>query len=216
MKILNLYAGIGGNRKLWGNDHDITAVEWDKEIAAIYQDFFPNDTMIVADAHQYLLDHYKEYDFIWSSPPCPSHSQMRRCGVHSNSICNQNVKAIYPDMTLYQEIILLQYFSKCNWIVENVRPYYVPLITAINLERHLFWSNMNIPQINSKDSREVAHDRMDNNSVLYGFDLHNHTHKDKRKLLRNLVNPYIGKYLLDIAMVSPFKIDNLEVDFGLE
>ena len=27
LKILNLYAGIGGNRKLWGNEHDITAVE---------------------------------------------------------------------------------------------------------------------------------------------------------------------------------------------
>lgn len=29
MKILNLYAGIGGNRKLWtpnGDEHDITAV----------------------------------------------------------------------------------------------------------------------------------------------------------------------------------------------
>jgi DNA (cytosine-5)-methyltransferase 1 len=27
MRILNLYAGIGGNRKLWGDDHEITAVE---------------------------------------------------------------------------------------------------------------------------------------------------------------------------------------------
>lgn len=25
MKILNLYSGIGGNRKLWGNSHSITA-----------------------------------------------------------------------------------------------------------------------------------------------------------------------------------------------
>lgn len=35
MKILNLYAGIGGNRKKWGDDHEITAVELDEEIAAI-------------------------------------------------------------------------------------------------------------------------------------------------------------------------------------
>lgn len=35
MKILNLYAGIGGNRKLWGNEHEITAVELDPDIAAI-------------------------------------------------------------------------------------------------------------------------------------------------------------------------------------
>jgi len=73
MKILNLYCGIGGNRKLWGDEHEITAVEHDPNIAKIYQDFFPNDKMIVGDAHQYLLDHYKEFDFIWSSPPCPSH-----------------------------------------------------------------------------------------------------------------------------------------------
>ena len=67
MKILNLYAGIGGNRKLWGDEHEITAVEIDPEIAAIYQDFFPNDEVIVGDAHQYLLEHFKEYDFIWSN-----------------------------------------------------------------------------------------------------------------------------------------------------
>src|SRR3990167_10729101 len=71
MRILNLYAGIGGNRKLWGDEHEITAVEYKSEIAAIYSDFFPNDKVIVTDAHQYLLEHYKEFDFIWSSPPCP-------------------------------------------------------------------------------------------------------------------------------------------------
>lgn len=69
MKILNLYAGIGGNRKLW-EGHEVTAIEYNQDIANIYKDFFPDDSVIVADAHQYLLDHYKEYDFIWSSPPC--------------------------------------------------------------------------------------------------------------------------------------------------
>lgn len=69
VKILNLYAGIGGNRKLWGDTHEITAVEYKPEIAKIYQDHFPNDTVIVTDAHQYLLDHFDEFDFIWSSPP---------------------------------------------------------------------------------------------------------------------------------------------------
>ena len=67
MKILNLYAGIGGNRKLWGDEHEVVAVENDPNIAKIYQDFFPNDKMVVADAHLYLLEHYKDYDFIWTS-----------------------------------------------------------------------------------------------------------------------------------------------------
>jgi DNA (cytosine-5)-methyltransferase 1 len=37
MKILNLYAGIGGNRKLWGNKHNITAVEFNNTIAEKYK-----------------------------------------------------------------------------------------------------------------------------------------------------------------------------------
>ena len=78
MKILNLYAGIGGNRKLWGDKHEVTAVEIDPEIAKIYQDFFPKDKVVVGDAHQFLLEHYKEFDFIWSSPPCPTHSRLRK------------------------------------------------------------------------------------------------------------------------------------------
>ena len=74
MKILNLYAGIGGNRMLWGNEHEITAVEYNEHIAKVYKEQYPNDNVIVADAHEYLLKHYAEFDFIWSSPPCPTHT----------------------------------------------------------------------------------------------------------------------------------------------
>jgi len=125
MKILNLYAGIGGNRQKWHGDIEVTAVEYDDQIASVYQDFYPDDKVIVDDAHEYLLKHYKEFDFIWASPPCPTHSDIRRCGVHSGQY-----KALYPDMTLYQEIILLQHFAKKNtrWVVENVIPYYSYLI----------------------------------------------------------------------------------------
>ncbi len=68
MKVLNLYAGIGGNRKFW-TDCEVTAIEFREDIAKVYKEYFPNDTVVVADAHKYLLDHYKEFDFIWSSPP---------------------------------------------------------------------------------------------------------------------------------------------------
>jgi len=60
MKILNLYAGIGGNRKLWGDEHEITAVEMEEDIAAAYRHFFPKDKVIVGDAHQYLMDHIRD------------------------------------------------------------------------------------------------------------------------------------------------------------
>jgi DNA (cytosine-5)-methyltransferase 1 len=46
MKVLNLYAGIGGNRKLW-KDCEVTAVELNPEVAEIYKYFFPEDKIIV-------------------------------------------------------------------------------------------------------------------------------------------------------------------------
>jgi DNA (cytosine-5)-methyltransferase 1 len=134
VKILNLYAGIGGNRKLWGDEHEITAVENEQYIADVYKQFYPNDTVIVADAHQYLLDHFHEFDFIWSSPPCPTHSRMRLSLTKS--------KPVYPDMKLYEEILFLKHFFKGNWVVENVTPYYKPLIEPVaEIERHYVWSN---------------------------------------------------------------------------
>ena len=58
LKALNLYAGIGGNRKLWDgvvDDLEVTAVEIDEKIAEIYQDFFPKtDKVVVKDAHEFL------------------------------------------------------------------------------------------------------------------------------------------------------------------
>ena len=77
MKILNLYAGIGGNRKLWGSEHDITAVELSPEIANLYHSCFPQDNVVVGDALDFLEKHYYEFDFIWASPPCQSHGQYR-------------------------------------------------------------------------------------------------------------------------------------------
>lgn len=88
MKILNLYAGIGGNRKHWNkvnNDIEVTAVEYDEAIAEAYKDRYPSDNVVVGDAKQYLLDHYKEFDFIWVSPPCQTHSAIRKCRVDSKN-----------------------------------------------------------------------------------------------------------------------------------
>lgn len=65
IKVLNLYAGLGGNRKLWENVK-VTAVELRPDIARVYADHFPEDELIICDAHQYLLDHYSEYDFVWT------------------------------------------------------------------------------------------------------------------------------------------------------
>ena len=132
MKILNLYSGLGGNRKLWEN-MEITSVESSVKIAEIYKQLYPEDTLIIGDAHQYLLEHFQEFDFIWSSPPCQSHSKMIRSG--------KNRKPRYPDMKLYEEILFLQWYYKGDWVVENTRGYYDPLIPPQFIGSHYFWSN---------------------------------------------------------------------------
>ena len=141
MKVLNLYACLGGNRLLW-EDCEVTAVELDPELARMYSERFSNDTVIVTDAHQYLLDHYKEFDFIWSSPPCPSHSRAR---YWNSSNYDTTTDAIYPDMKLYQEILFLEHYFKGKYVVENVIPYYEPLISAKKRGRHLYWTNFLLP-----------------------------------------------------------------------
>ena len=148
MKILNLYACLGGNRYKWdevaeelGITIEVTAVELDPELARMYQERFPNDKVIVADAHQYLLDHYKEFGFIWSSPPCPTHSRMKLNQAKGTG----NHKPVFPDIKLYEEIIFLKHYFSGKYCIENVIPYYEPLIPAKKRGRHLYWTNFNLP-----------------------------------------------------------------------
>lgn len=196
MKILNLYAGIGGNRKLWGYEHDITAVEMNIDIANIYTDFFPNDTVLAdTDAHQYLLEHFEEYDFIWSSPPCPSHSRIRK----NTSVASGQAKPVYPDMKLYEEILLLKHYFKGKWVVENVLPYYTPLIPAQQLGSHLFWSNFLIVPPRGESFR-AHHAEIDALMERKGFDLKKYKGIDKVKALRNCVEPEIGRQILEYAI----------------
>lgn len=193
-KVLNLYAGIGGNRKLW-EDVEVTAVEYDPKIASIYQDFFPDDTVIVTDAHEYLLEHYGDsWDFIWSSPPCPSHSHIRKeLAVEARK---QN-KAIYPDMKLYEEILFLQGYISNPWVVENVISWYEPLIKPYDVANHYFWSNFNITNL-SKKSRE-HHANIKGLEVRKGFDLSKYHGIDKIRLLRNYTESELGNHIFECA-----------------
>jgi len=221
MKVLNLYAGIGGNRKLW-TDVEVTAVELNSQIAAIYKDSFPDDNVIIADAHQYLLEHYKEFDFIWSSFPCTTHTRM-----------NVNFSLIrYPDLGIYQEIIFLKLFFKGKYCVENVIPYYEPLIPAQQFNRHLFWCNFNInttdkrnppKQIQNIISQNTKRKRKNYDGYIvnikssqpnYGFDLSKiklQTRKDA--ILRNCVDPDIGLMILECArgIIKSQDVNQLEI-----
>tara|TARA_R100001163_G_scaffold54_2_gene139 strand:- start:38 stop:718 length:681 start_codon:yes stop_codon:yes gene_type:complete len=203
-KILNLYACLGGNRYKWDEVSDnieVTAVELDEELAKLYQERFPNDKVIVADAHQYLLDHYKEYNFIWSSPPCPTHSRF-----NFSMKTNKVWKMKYPDMKLYEEIIFLDNWFKGKYCVENVIPYYEPLIPAKKRGRHLYWTNFNLPNdINERKnpqlSRGASKDIVTSLCEYHGYDFYKYKGKqDVRKIARNLVDYEAGKTILETAL----------------
>ncbi len=197
MRILNLYAGIGGNRKLWGDEHEITAVEYDADTAEIYKYYFPNDTVIIADAHQYLLENHAIFDFIWGSPPCPTHSRL------NTSMVGAGIRpAVYPEMALYQEIIFLKHWFKGLWVIENVIPYYEPLIPGKKVDRHLWWSNFKIG--NFSPSKKPIHEQaqIKDLEAFFDYDLSMFKPKGKngkRKMLRNMVHPETGLYILNCA-----------------
>ena len=191
MKILILYCGIGGTNKLWSDEHEITAVENNLQIAAIYKDLHPEHNLIIGDAHEYLLKHFKEFNFIWTSPPCQSHSSFRQ------NICVRfrGTEPKFPDMKLYEEILFLKYNSICPYVVENVKPYYVPLIEGRLIQRHMFWSNLEIPDITiDKDNIRAA--QIPDLEKKYGFDLSKYKLNNKRQVLRNCVEPKLGLHIL--------------------
>ena len=197
MKILNLYACLGGNRYKWGDEHEITAVEWDEELARLYQERFPNDKVIVADAHQYLLDHYKEFDFIWSSPPCPTHSRF-------NVSMKTKREMKYPDMALYQEIIFLKHYYSGKWVVENVIPFYDLLIEGYKRHRHIYWTNFNLPSIlSNRKNPDLGRTKnlIDALSEFHDYNFKKYKGKQTiQKVARNLVDYEAGKTILDTVM----------------
>lgn len=196
MKILNLYAGIGGNRLLWGDEHEVTAVENDANIAAEYFKNNPNDKVIVGDAHQYLLEHHAEFDLIWSSPPCPTHGQYR----YNVGFRAKGYAPVFPDMKLYEEIIFLKYYYKGLWIVENVRPYYEPLVApTVQLQRHLVWSNFDIAEIKLAPKNIRSKNKLSDYADS-GFDIAGTNIKNKRQVLRNCVDPELGLHVLNEAI----------------
>jgi len=218
MKVLNLYACLGGNRYKWdevaqeaGIKLEVTAVELDPELARMYQERFPNDTVIVADAHQYLLDHYKEFDFIWSSPPCPTHSRVRISQKN-----RENFKAIYPDMKLYEEVIFLDNYFNGNYVVENVIPFYEPLIQAKKRGRHLYWTNFNFPN-------EIGERKMNNNMIEKGnikqlsefhdYDFTKYKGSQRmNKIARNLVDYEAGRTIFETALGIIRKKDTTQTE----
>ena len=203
MKVLNLYACLGGNRYKWdevakekGIELEVTAVELDDEAAKLYQERFPNDTVIIADAHQYLLDNYKEFDFIWSSPPCPSHSRARFARRNTTT-------AVYPDLKLYAEVLFLDNYFDGKYCVENVIPYYEPLIPAQKRGRHLYWTNFNLPtDLNERKSSIIeGKDEVNKLCEFHDYDFRKYKGTQRvDKMARNLVDYEAGRTIFETAL----------------
>jgi DNA (cytosine-5)-methyltransferase 1 len=216
--VLNLYACLGGNRYKWdevaqeaGIDMKVTAVELDPYAAKLYQERFPNDIVIVADAHQYLLDHYKEFDFIWSSPPCPSHSKARFWAFGKNG-----VNVCYPDMKLYEEVIFLQHHCFNKWVVENVNPYYEPLLNPYKRDRHLYWCNFILPNVlsNRNDSDLVQASRIQDLCDFHDYDFRKYKGEQRLlKMARNLVDYEAGRTIFETAlgMIKKQNVNQLDL-----
>jgi len=211
-KILNLYACLGGNRYKWDEvgknanvNIEVTAVELDPELAKLYQERFPNDKVIVADAHEYLLNHFKEFDFIWTSPPCPSHSRARFARRNTTT-------SVYPDLKLYEEVIFLDNYFDGKYVVENVIPYYEPLIPAKKRGRHLYWTNFNLPSILTKRHEAIGghNNEINRMSKFHDYDFYKYKGSQRMdKIARNLVDYEAGRTILEVAL-NIYKSNNLK------
>lgn len=199
MRVLNLYSGLGGNRKLW-QSCDVVAVESNEKIAAVYSRLHPDDTVVIGDAHQFLLENYDQFDFIWSSPPCQTHSKMNKATRHKTRR--------YPNMDLYQEIIFLQHFFKGDWVVENVAPYYTPLIEPTRkVGRHMFWSSYEFeaddvkrpPNFINMANLAGKQSLMDWLGIHYEENIYYAGNHCPAQILRNCVHPDLGAQIFNAA-----------------
>ena len=221
MKILNLYACLGGNRYKWdevaqlaGIEIEVTAIELDPELARLYQERFPNDKVIITDAHQYLLENFKEFDFIWSSPPCPSHSRIRISQKN-----RETFKYEYPDMKLYEEVIFLDNFFNGKYVIENVKPYYEPLIKAQERGRHLYWCNFNLPkELNERPPIGIGTSKNEVQKLceLHDYDFYKYKGKQlMNKIARNLVDYEAGRTIFETAIGVIRKQDTKQIAMNL-
>lgn len=199
IEVLNSYGGIGGNRKHWEGCR-VTTIELDPKIAAIYSKMYPEDTVIIADAHQYLLEHYQEFDFIWSSPPCQSHSKM--------DIANYRNKPRYPDMRLHEETIFLKTYFKGKYVVENVRAYYGDILNPKRVGRHNFWTNFefeaeDVPRPKDFINTNTLSDKgklMEWLGIHYDGNVYYNGNHCPLQVLRNCVHPLLGEQIYKVAM----------------
>ena len=105
-------------------------------------------------------------------------------------------------MSLWQEVIFLQNFAKGKFVVENVQPYYEPLVRpTAQIGRHLFWANFRIPPFAANELPGNINYTVGRGSIHFGFDISAYKIKTRKdQILRNCVEPDLGLYVLEQAL----------------
>ena len=106
-------------------------------------------------------------------------------------------------MKLYEEIIFLQHYFKGKYVVENVIPYYKPMIDAKKRGRHLYWTNFNLPnKLNDRHFR-ISQEKNELKSLCKFHDYNFKNYAGKQpivKIGRNLVDYEAGKTIFETAL----------------
>jgi DNA (cytosine-5)-methyltransferase 1 len=110
-------------------------------------------------------------------------------------------KATYPDMKLYQEILLLEHFFDGKYCVENVVPYYEPLMPSQKRDRHLYWCNFTLPNVlSNRKAENFIYAKVSELSKFHDFDFTKYKGEQRvDKMARNLVDYEAGLTIFNTA-----------------
>lgn len=105
-------------------------------------------------------------------------------------------------MKLYQEVLFLDNWFSGKYCVENVLPYYEPLILGKKRGRHLYWTNFNLP--NDLGERKAAimegKDEVKRWCEFHEYDFYQYKGKQRiDKIARNLVDYEAGLTIFNVA-----------------
>ena len=110
-------------------------------------------------------------------------------------------------MRLYEEIIFLQTYAKGKYVVENVVPYYTPLIDGKKMGRHMFWANFDFEDFDvprpagfiNKCNLAGKQALMDWLGIHYYENIYYGNNHCPAQILRNCVHPDLGLHIFNSA-----------------